>query len=116
MMSGIVKTTRTHRLEPRDVAQARDRLQRILEAIGRGERHLIGQRTRDALAVRKAQGVRLGGLQVLPAELVERISRQRLAGATLQAIADQLNEEGVPTAHGGARWWPSTLGKVLRPS
>ena len=34
----------------------------------------------------------------------------------LQAIADQLNGEGVPTAHGGARWWPSTVGKVLQPA
>ena len=88
----------------------------VLAAIAQFERRLIGQRTRDALAVRKAQGVRLGRPQVLPAELVERISRQRLAGATLQAIADQLNGEGVPTAHGGARWWPSTVGKVLQPA
>lgn len=72
------------------------------------------QRPSGALAVRKAQGVRLGRPQVLPAGRVDRISRRRLAGATLQAIADQLNWEGVPTAHGGARSWPSTVGKVLQ--
>ncbi len=33
----MVKPTPTQRLQPRDVAQARDGLQRILEAIGRGE-------------------------------------------------------------------------------
>ena len=33
----------------------------------------------------------------------------------MQAIADLLNAEGVPTAYGGAKWWPSTVGKVLAP-
>ena len=33
----MVKPTPTQRLQPRDVAQARDGLQRILEAIGRSE-------------------------------------------------------------------------------
>ena len=37
MVAGTVKPTPTQRLQPRDVAQARDGLQRILEAIGRGE-------------------------------------------------------------------------------
>lgn len=37
MMGGTVNTTPSRRLRPRDVAQARDGLQRILEAIGRGE-------------------------------------------------------------------------------
>ena len=46
-------------------------------------------------------------------ELVERIVRERRAGASLSAIADALTDEGVPTAHGGARWWPATVRKVL---
>lgn len=86
----------------------------VLAAIAQFERRLIGQRTRDALAVRKAQGIRLGRPQVLPAQVVERITRERQAGVTLQAIADRLNGEGIPTAHGGARWWPSTVAKVLQ--
>ena len=28
---------------------------------------------------------------------------------TLRAIADVLNEEGVPTVRGGARWRPSSI-------
>ncbi len=28
---------------------------------------------------------------------------------TLQAIADRLNEEGVPTVRGGAEWRPSSV-------
>jgi hypothetical protein len=33
----------------------------------------------------------------------------RAEGMTLQAIADRLNEEGVPTVRGGAKWRPSSL-------
>jgi DNA invertase Pin-like site-specific DNA recombinase len=37
------------------------------------ERRLIGQRTRDALAAKREQGVRLGRPQALPADVVQRI-------------------------------------------
>jgi hypothetical protein len=33
----------------------------------------------------------------------------RSAGMTLQAIADRLNEEGVPTLRGGREWRPSSV-------
>jgi hypothetical protein len=33
----------------------------------------------------------------------------RTEGLTLQAIADRLNEEGVPTLRGGAKWRPSSV-------
>jgi len=85
----------------------------VLAAIAQFERRLIGQRTKDALAVKKAQGIRLGRPQMLPAEVVERIVAARQSGRALQAIADSLNRDGVPTAHGGAQWWPSTVAKVL---
>jgi DNA invertase Pin-like site-specific DNA recombinase len=41
--------------------------------------------------------------------LKERIVAMRDEGMTLQAIADQLNEEGVPTLRGGAQWRPSSV-------
>jgi hypothetical protein len=41
--------------------------------------------------------------------LRERIARMRAQGMTLQAIADRLNEEGVPTVRGGAKWRPSSV-------
>ena len=37
----------------------------------------------------------------------ERIKAMRASGMTLQAIANQLNEENVPTLRGGAMWRPS---------
>ena len=44
----------------------------------------------------------------LPA-LKEHIVAMRSAGMTLQAIADRLNEEGVPTVRGGREWRPSSV-------
>jgi DNA invertase Pin-like site-specific DNA recombinase len=42
-------------------------------------------------------------------ELVAWIGRMRADGMSLQAIADALNEKGVPTLRGGARWRPSSV-------
>jgi DNA invertase Pin-like site-specific DNA recombinase len=41
--------------------------------------------------------------------LRRRIAEMRSGGMTLQAIADTLNEEGVPTLRGGAQWRPSSV-------
>ena len=39
----------------------------------------------------------------------QRIQTMRTAGMTLQAIADALNSEGIPTLRGGAMWRPSSV-------
>ena len=86
----------------------------VLATFAQFERRLIGQRTRDALAAKKAQGVRLGRPRSLPAAVVGRIVRARDCGLTLSAIADELNRYQVPTGQGGAKWWPNTVRQVLR--
>jgi DNA invertase Pin-like site-specific DNA recombinase len=78
------------------------------------ERAKIAERTRDALAHKKAQGVVLGRPVVLAKEVSLRVLDLRQAGASLQAIADTLNLEQVPTAHNGAKWYPSSVSKVLK--
>jgi hypothetical protein len=45
--------------------------------------------------------------------LRERIRDLRAGGASLQAIADALNAEGVSTPRGGARWRPSSVQSAL---
>ena len=45
--------------------------------------------------------------------VVERIRLQYARGDGLAAIARDLNNDGVPTAHGGRQWWPSTVRAVL---
>jgi DNA invertase Pin-like site-specific DNA recombinase len=76
------------------------------------ERRLISQRTKDALAVKRSQGVQLGRPRLLSDEVVARIKSERAAGQTYSAIAAGLNEDAVPTAQGGRAWYPSTIAKV----
>jgi DNA invertase Pin-like site-specific DNA recombinase len=76
------------------------------------ERRLIGQRTRDALAAKRAQGVRLGRPRVLPDDVLRRVVDERAAGRSFRAIAEGLTAEGVPTARGGAVWHASSVKAV----
>ena len=76
------------------------------------ERNLVSERTRAALAVKRAQGVRLGRPSLLDQETVARIVSERDAGKTWQAVADGLMADGVATAQGGVRWHPASVRKV----
>jgi DNA invertase Pin-like site-specific DNA recombinase len=70
----------------------------MLATFAQFERRLISQRTKEALAMKKASGVRLGRPPTMPQSVVRRIQRQRASGDSLRRIADDLNESGVPTA------------------
>lgn len=85
----------------------------IIATFAQLERKMIGERTRDALAEKRAAGVKLGRPRILPDDVRERIVAEREEKRTLRIIADALNDEGVPTAHGGKRWYPSTVRQVL---
>jgi peptidoglycan hydrolase-like protein with peptidoglycan-binding domain/DNA invertase Pin-like site-specific DNA recombinase len=68
-------------------------------------------RTRKGLAAAAAGSTATAEPQVVqdvPA-LKRRIATMRETGMTLQAIADVLNAEGVPTLRGGAQWRPSSV-------
>ncbi len=77
------------------------------------ERDLIGQRTREALAVKRAQGVRLGRPSVLPRDVVRRIVAERAAGSTLWGIANGLTADNIATARGKAGWKAASVRAVL---
>lgn len=86
----------------------------VLATFAQFERRLIGQRTREALAVKKRQGIRLGRPATISPSLARRIRSMRTRGMTLQVICDRLNQEGVATPRGGATWRPTSLRAVLR--
>ena len=86
----------------------------MLATFAQFERRLIAQRTKEALAVKRSQGIHTGRRSTLPPPIVRRIKRRRAAGWTLQRIADKLNAERVPTGQGGAEWRPSSVRAVLR--
>ena len=88
----------------------------VLAVFAQLERNLIGQRTREALAEKRAQGVVLGRPRTLSENVRERIYTERAKGLSPEAIARGLNEDAIATAQGGARWHPSTVRKVLERS
>jgi DNA invertase Pin-like site-specific DNA recombinase len=85
----------------------------VMATFAHFERRLIGQRTREALAVKRAAGVRLGRPPQIPEAVAAHIQHARASGKTMRAIADALTAEGVPTARGGV-WQPATVHRVLQ--
>ena len=85
----------------------------VLASAAQYERELIGVRTREGMAQRRSEGVRLGRPRTTPAEVVARIRQARERGQSLRRIADALNDDGVPTSQSGARWYASTVKSVL---
>ena len=77
------------------------------------ERRLIGQRTKDALAVKRAQGVVLGRPRRMSEDTVERIRELRRLGMSVSDIAHELNAGGVPTATGRGGWHPPGVARAL---
>jgi predicted DNA-binding protein (UPF0251 family) len=69
-------------------------------------------RRRPARAAR-ADRPQSGRPAVLTDDLVAELRARCDAGESLAQIARELNAAGTPTAHGGARWWPSTVRAVL---
>jgi len=84
----------------------------VVSAFAQYERRLIGARTKDALAARRAAGVVLGRPRSLDPQVRERIVAERAAGRSLRAIADDLTADGVPTARGNVRWYASAVKQI----
>lgn len=105
----------------------------VLVSVSQWEREAIAERTTDALAHLRAQGVKLGGealgwtrteerdadgrMVVTECEgeraVIGRMLELRRAGYTLREIAARMTSEGYATKRGG-KWHASTVGKVLR--
>ena len=83
---------------------------RALVGVGRVDRRKVAERTRKGLEAARAKGRSTGRPAVSDRpELRARIAGMRERGMTLQAIADALNADGVPTLRGGSKWRPSSV-------
>lgn len=82
----------------------------LLAVIAEWERATIAQRTRDGLAARRARGKPISRPAVADhPELAARIREMRELPMSLQAIADALTADGVPTLRGAPRWTKSSV-------
>lgn len=90
------------------------RVASTLIALSEREHERIAHRTQQLLGEVPANGHRNGRPAVKhDRELRERIGTMRAANMTMQAIADRLNAEGVPTLRGGREWRPSSIQAAL---
>jgi DNA invertase Pin-like site-specific DNA recombinase len=94
----------------------------LYAALAEKERAMISRRTKDALAAKKEQGVKLGRLNAggikKRDEALDRAEQLRpvfaeLAGKSVRAIAAVLNERKIPTPAGGA-WHSVTVIRVQK--
>jgi DNA invertase Pin-like site-specific DNA recombinase len=94
----------------------------LYAALAEKERAMISRRTKDALAAKKAQGVKLGGLNAKGIqnrdEAKERAEQLRpifteLTGRSARAIATALNERKIATPTGG-KWHAATVIRVQK--
>jgi DNA invertase Pin-like site-specific DNA recombinase len=85
---------------------------RTLIGFSNRERERTTARTRRGLEVARSKSSPTRPAVTDDPDLRERIRRMRERDMSLQAIADALNAEGVPTVRGGAKWRPSSLQSV----
>ena len=83
---------------------------RTLASVAGWERERLSERTARGLAAARAKRRASAGQGDVDWGAVKRrIAKMRADGMTLQAIADVLNEEGVPTQRGAAKWRTSSV-------
>jgi DNA invertase Pin-like site-specific DNA recombinase len=94
----------------------------LFAALAEKERRLISQRTKDALAVKKAQGVKLGGLRDYGVQARDEAQARaealrpvftELKDHSANAIARELNARAIPTPN-GKPWSAVTVLRVMK--
>jgi len=100
----------------------------IMVSVSQWEREAIGERTRDAMSHKRANGERIGTLpfgyraapdglhlEANPAEqgILERIRELKAAGRTTRMIAEELNRQGYTTRR-GTGWRFQYVAEALR--
>ncbi|PPG88513.1 hypothetical protein C5C00_02090 [Rathayibacter rathayi] len=81
--------------------------------IAQGEREMIGERTKAALAVKRAEGVQLGKPSTIPSDVRALILYRKAAGLSLNAIARSLDADSVPSPSGTGQWRHTVVGRIV---
>ena len=83
----------------------------VLSAVAEWERETIVQRTRDAIAAKKARGETLGRPKFYGPRLLDRIRAMHADGRTYKSIAAELNSQREPTST-GRPWHPRSVQRL----
>jgi len=86
----------------------------VMASVARWERRIIGERTSAALRAAQARGVHVGRPNALSPDAELRLYELRAQGLSHVRVAEALNAERVPTAHGGKAWHSSTVARILK--
>lgn len=73
----------------------------------------IGALTREGIKKAREKGMVFGCPIKMSPETSQRIVEEYQSGKGLREIARLLNHEAIPTTHGGATWYASTIRGVL---
>jgi DNA invertase Pin-like site-specific DNA recombinase len=100
----------------------------VLGSVSQWERETVSERTKEALAYKRAKGEKTGGdlpfgsslaadgvhLETDPAEAraLELIDQLRAEGVSIRRIAAELEARGVPAR--GKRWHPTSVARILK--
>ena len=76
------------------------------------EREMIATRTREGMAAARAKGKQIGRPRQAPADVVDRVCRERDDGASFGAIARALSADGVLSPQGRPGWQESTVRRL----
>ena len=120
-----------------DMPEANEMVVGIMAVVAQAERKMISVRTKAALAAAKARGTKLGGdrghiasyakvagtlsakarqanAEARSSDLAPILAELRAEGVTtLAALADALNDRGIPAARGGA-WSPMQVSRIMK--
>jgi DNA invertase Pin-like site-specific DNA recombinase len=77
---------------------------RLMSVFGPLERDLISERTKAALAVKKATGTKLGHPSKVTTAARTRLSELRSSGLSWPAVARTMNSEGIASGSGVPAW------------
>jgi DNA invertase Pin-like site-specific DNA recombinase len=81
----------------------------IMTLIAEWERDIIGERTKDGLAAKREQGVRLGRPRLASDDLLGTVIEMYQQLGSFAATAREANRLALPTVQGGAQWYPATI-------
>lgn len=86
----------------------------ILALFAQFEREMIVQRTNNGLAVKKAEGVRLGRKRTISDGMLAAVIGAYHSEGGYSAAARFLNAAGAQTPNGGREWYPATVQKIVQ--